>query len=84
LRIHTEVHAREVHINITDTGKGMSRICLARIFEPFFTTKAKGIGLGLPISQQILQLHHGRIDVWSKPGCGTTFRLSLPLGEEEP
>jgi signal transduction histidine kinase len=84
LRIDTEVYAHEVHINITDTGKGISPLHLSRIFEPFFTTKAKGIGLGLPLSKQILELHRGRIDVWSKPDCGTTFRLSLPLGDEEP
>ncbi|HEY3198222.1 MAG TPA: ATP-binding protein [Nitrospirales bacterium] len=84
LRIDTEIRAHEVHINITDTGKGISPHHLTRIFEPFFTTKAKGIGLGLAISKQIIELHRGRIDVWSKPGCGTAFRLSLPLGEERP
>jgi signal transduction histidine kinase len=82
LRITTEVHAHEVHISISDTGKGISAAHLPRIFEPFFTTKARGIGLGLPISKQILEQHRGRIEAWSQPGCGTTFRLSLPLAEE--
>lgn len=53
-----------------------------RIFEPFFTTKpvGKGTGLGLSISYDIIvKKHRGRMDVTSKPGLGTCFRLWLPL-----
>jgi two-component system cell cycle sensor histidine kinase/response regulator CckA len=79
LRIATEIEADNIHIIITDTGKGIALHDVPRIFEPFFTTKAKGIGLGLPISKQIIELHHGRIGVRSEPLCGTTFSLSLPF-----
>jgi two-component system NtrC family sensor kinase len=53
---------------------------LARIFDPFYTTKpvGKGTRLGLSISYDIVSKHRGRIDVRSEPGCGCTFRVSLP------
>lgn len=70
----------EVWIEISDTGKGMSEEVLKRIFEPFYTTKpvGQGTGLGLSLSYSIIKKHHGRIDVRSEPGCGTSFRVTLP------
>ncbi len=71
-----------VWFEVADTGKGMPPEVCKRIFEPFFTTKpvGKGTGLGLSISYDIIvKKHHGRFDVSSKPGEGTTFRLWLPL-----
>ncbi|MBF5042613.1 HAMP domain-containing protein [Aggregicoccus sp. 17bor-14] len=61
-----------------DTGHGMSEAVRARIFEPFFSTKAQGTGLGLAVSQQILQAHGGSLTCHSSPGAGTTFVLRLP------
>lgn len=63
-----------------DSGKGMRPEVLARIFDPFYTTKpvGKGTRLGLSISYDIVIKHRGRIDVRSEPGCGSTFRVSLP------
>jgi signal transduction histidine kinase len=49
-----------------------------RIFEPFFSTKAQGTGLGLAVSQQILQAHGGSLTCHSSPGDGTTFVVRLP------
>lgn len=73
-----------VFVNITDTGSGIPEEKLNRIFQPFFTTKKKGSGLGLMIVQRIIREHGGRIDLESKPGKGTTFRVWLPLHERRP
>ena len=70
-----------VQIAISDTGRGISPEHMHRLFEPFFTTKpvGKGTGLGLSIAWGIIQKHHGRIDVASEPGKGTTFTITLPV-----
>ncbi|WP_300320155.1 PAS domain S-box protein [Accumulibacter sp.] len=70
-----------VWVEIEDGGRGMSPEVQRRMFEPFFTTKpvGQGTGLGLSISFAIIERHHGRIEVRSAPGCGTCFRISLPI-----
>lgn len=50
----------------------------SRVFDPFFTTKDDGTGLGLAIVHALVEAHHGRIDVMSSPGCGTSFVITLP------
>ena len=71
----------QVWISIQDTGVGITPEHLQRIFDPFFTTKpvGRGTGLGLAISYRIIDKHHGRIDVQSQPGQGSTFRIVLPV-----
>jgi two-component system, LuxR family, sensor kinase FixL len=54
---------------------------VAQWFDPFFTTKSGGMGMGLPISQTILENHDGRIWAESEPGQGTVFHVALPLAE---
>ena len=66
-------------ILIADEGTGMDQKTFARLFEPFFTTKKRGTGLGLSIVRQIIDLHGGNIDVDSKVGKGTTFKIELPV-----
>jgi PAS domain S-box-containing protein len=84
LTVQTGASSEAVFVSITDTGKGIPEEKLTRIFEPFFTTKKKGSGLGLMVVQRIVRDHTGRIDLESKPGQGTTFRIWLPLHERPP
>jgi signal transduction histidine kinase len=72
--ITTEIH---------DQGEGMPAEVKAQLFTPFFTTKPKGVGLGLSISQRMIEGHRGAIRVASQPGAGTTVRIDLPLVGEK-
>jgi len=77
----TEVLGRDaVQIQVRDTGEGIPDDLLAQIFEPFFSTKpGKGTGLGLWVSQGIVQSHGGTMRVRSRVGRGTTFMITLPV-----
>ncbi len=68
----------QVHLAIADMGIGMSPETMAKIFEPLFTTKAKGIGLGLTVSKNLVEVNGGSIVVESIEGQGSTFTLILP------
>ena len=65
-------------LTIADNGPGIDPAHRSRIFDPFFTTKDEGTGLGLAIVHAIIEAHHGRIDVESRRGDGTTFTILLP------
>jgi signal transduction histidine kinase len=71
--------ARWASITVRDNGVGIPDEIRPRIFDLYFTTKKEGSGIGLAMTYRIVQLHHGQIDVESKPGSGTTFVLRLPL-----
>ena len=73
-----------VWLSVADTGGGIPPEQLKRIFEPFYTTKKKGTGLGLMIVQRIVREHGGRIELESRVGQGTRFRIWLPLHEQRP
>ena len=72
---------RQAIVEVSDTGRGMTRKMRKDVFRPGFTTKKRGWGLGLTLARRIIQqYHHGRIYVSdSEPGAGTTFRILLPL-----
>ena len=85
LTIHTSFDESSIHIRVEDTGCGIPEEIKNKIFEPFFTTKeaGKGTGLGLAIAAQVLEDHHGTIDVNSTPGQGTIMTISLPKAAEQ-
>ena len=78
LRVRSRVENGAVEVVFQDTGRGMTPDVKERIFEPFFSTKEGGTGLGLAVSQQIVQAHGGSIRCESAPGQGTTFVVTLP------
>ncbi len=71
-------------IEFADTGCGIPEEYIEDIFNPFFTTKSTGSGLGLSISNQIIQDHRGYIDVESRLGKGSSFFINLPVNQEHP
>lgn len=79
--IRTGSAADRVWIEVQDTGSGIPAQHLDKIFEPFFTTKAvgKGTGLGLALCKNIIDRHHGVIEVSSEPGVGSSFKIWLPV-----
>jgi signal transduction histidine kinase len=80
LEVRVERIQKWIHIDISDTGKGMTKNQFNKIFKPGFSTKTRGWGLGLTLAQRIIKNYHqGKIVVLhSELGTGTTFRISLP------
>jgi two-component system NtrC family sensor kinase len=78
--IRTRSARGRVEVAVEDDGVGIASEQLPRLFEPFFSTKKGGTGLGLALTQQIIQDHGGEIQVASRVGRGTTFTLSVPAG----
>jgi two-component system, OmpR family, phosphate regulon sensor histidine kinase PhoR len=78
----------QTEVTISDTGIGMTEETKAHVFERFYmadkarSRSAGGSGLGLTIVKKIVQMHHGRIDVESKPCEGTTFKIAIPKNTE--
>lgn len=68
-----------MHIAISDYGGGLDPAIADAIFQPFITSKTGGSGLGLVITRQIIDSHHGSLECESRPGDGCTFTISLPL-----
>jgi hemerythrin-like metal-binding protein len=86
ITLRSGVTSGAVWVEISDNGCGMTEEVQKRIFEPFFTTQpvGQGTGLGLSLTWEIMQRHHGQIQVSSSPGQGSTFRVSLPHQPAEP
>lgn len=81
LTISTSTDDGKLLMLIRDTGLGMSPDQVRQIFEPFSTTKSRGLGLGMPYAQKIIQQHGGHIVVESQQGRGTDVKIELPANE---
>ena len=83
--IYQRQHAHELEIVISDNGIGIGADTVTRVFEPFYTTKSadEGTGMGLALSQQLIEEHGGRIELESELGVGSCFHIYLPLIAEE-
>jgi signal transduction histidine kinase len=80
IRIETSQLNGWVVLAVKDNGCGMTpEFVKQSLFRPFQTTKQKGIGIGMFQCKTIVEAHHGRIEVESEPGKGTTFRVLLPV-----
>jgi signal transduction histidine kinase len=81
IQIVTGSKDQEVWIDIRDNGIGIAPENLKRVFDPFYSGRpdGKGVGLGLPLALAAVRKHHGRIEVSSTLGAGSTFRVWLPM-----
>jgi signal transduction histidine kinase len=80
-RVRVEIGSQEecASVKVSDTGRGIPQQQLPQIFRPFFTTRGNGTGLGLSLVRRIVEEHHGRIEVTSVLGKGSTFEVLLPF-----
>jgi PAS domain S-box-containing protein len=85
ISLRTAVEKDHVRISIADTGSGIPSAVAGRIYDPFFTTKdvGRGTGQGLAIARRIVvERHGGTLSFETEQGCGTTFHVRLPVGEQ--
>jgi signal transduction histidine kinase len=86
ISVQCEADDEWTRVEVEDTGIGMAPEEVERIFDKFYrspearATEARGLGLGLSLVQQLVEAHDGRVEVESKPGAGSTFRVLLPRG----
>lgn len=83
VNIYTKFKADIIEIKIVDTGQGIDELSLPHVFEPFYRSpdakNQSGHGLGLSLVKRIIDLHHGKIEIESIKGEGTTVKLQLPV-----
>ena len=74
------VLGEQIELTVADRGPGVAFSARNRVFDPFFSTKTRGTGLGLAVSKQIVDEHHGRIRLLNRRGGGTRVVIELPIG----
>ncbi len=79
ITVGSDITAGWLEIFVADTGIGIAPDILPKVFEPLFSTRAFGTGLGLAVVKQVVEQHHGKITIESKPGHGTRVAILLPL-----
>jgi PAS domain S-box-containing protein len=82
LTLSAKLKNKMIAIAVKDTGAGIPPENMQKLFQPLFTTKSKGIGLGLAVSQKLVEANGGKLEVQSKPGKGATFTLFLAVSKE--
>ncbi len=81
IQVSTTLENRNVVLSVKDNGCGMNpKFLKESLFRPFQTTKQRGLGIGMFQGKMIVEAHHGRIEVESEQGVGSTFRILLPVG----
>jgi len=83
LKIATRKNDGFIEVEFADTGCGIPEENMKKLYDPFFTTKARGVGLGLAVTQGIIARHNGNIEVKSEVGKGTVFLVKLPVEAKE-
>jgi len=83
LEVRAAANGSHVQLQVADSGPGIAAAKLTKVFDPFYTTKQTGTGLGLFVSQRIVKLHGGTIEVASTEGQGACFTIRLPVLREE-
>lgn len=83
IHIYVSVGKTELTVNIKDEGKGITKDTLEKIGHPFYTTKENGNGLGLVVTQRIIEAHGGAFSIESEVGRGTTAKLIFPLYSDQ-
>jgi signal transduction histidine kinase len=78
--VQAKEHRSKIFITIRDTGKGLSEEEREHIFDPFFSRKKEGMGIGLYLTEKIIEAHDGKIECESRLGKGTAFSIQLPGG----
>ncbi len=82
IEVSAEVEGPTLRLEVRDEGVGIPADHLERVFDPFYSTKLTGTGLGLALTQQIIQEHGGRLTLTSEVGAGTTFVIALPVAQQ--
>ena len=82
IEVYTAVEEDELKISVADSGAGMSSQDFERVFEPLISTKTFGVGLGLPLVRQIVELHGGRVEISNREVRGAEVVIHLPLDIE--
>ncbi|HBD10427.1 MAG TPA: hypothetical protein DCZ69_19425, partial [Syntrophobacteraceae bacterium] len=83
LKVESRVVRGRYQVRVFDTGPGIHPDELEKVFQPLYSTKGFGVGLGLAIVKQIMELHHGGVEIESQPGKGTVVTLWLPTSHQQ-
>ncbi|MEQ9495356.1 MAG: ATP-binding protein [Deltaproteobacteria bacterium] len=82
IRVTATIEGAWLRLEVQDEGVGIPTEHLDRVFDPFYSTKLTGTGLGLALTQQIIQEHGGQLALHSEMGVGTTFSITLPVSQQ--